>query len=533
MTNPRNPIVDNVEDHADDEMDMVRSIIENLIVSEGYATVRTAKTALEKHSGQSMAEMAVEKRVSETFAGLMIKYGDSGSVWFGHKLFLVRDRQVRLSIQELFEAGKERIKGWLGNWTIETLTESLSHQGAMHEATPESVAGLIEELAEPLGRWSKNFSPAIPTENISASDPRATISYSPFGLDQRSADIVARRYCPNPETLEQIGKSLGVTRERVRQIEKKSIRAIKKSTDYDSLLFDAKRSLVTRGYISTAEVDRIARSRHLGMRQELSRAIAAFVVESLRTGDEPTGLQSVAVDGEPIRDCLELVQELMGSVGRQGRQVADCPSAIAAQVAKHMGRDLGMDVIDIETLIVDLYPEIRDQAKVELRRRRALATAPNLARQVLKESTKPLHREEIAGKVAQARRDLGMRPLADASVFNVLYEYPNLFSYVNQGTYGLREWGSSVPYIRDIITEVLASTGRPMTQAEIGHRVRKIRPVKDSSLIMYIDMDHRFYRARSGKYGLREWLDSAPTIRTPRDLVEHPASSRRLKNNHH
>ena len=56
------------------------------------------------------------------------------------------------------------------------------------------------------------------------------------GLSEKTRDIFDRRFgvkTGTPETLEAIGKSFGITRERVRQIEEAALAMIKKSEEKD------------------------------------------------------------------------------------------------------------------------------------------------------------------------------------------------------------------------------------------------------------------------------------------------------------
>ena len=59
------------------------------------------------------------------------------------------------------------------------------------------------------------------------------------GLSEREADIICRRFGLNgysPETLDEIGKFFGITRERVRQIEAKAIRKLKRTNNKKKLI---------------------------------------------------------------------------------------------------------------------------------------------------------------------------------------------------------------------------------------------------------------------------------------------------------
>lgn len=80
-------------------------------------------------------------------------------------------------------------------------------------------------------------------------------------LNPRTRDIIERRYGLNPEnkknTLESIGKSYSITRERVRQIEDNTLNNIKKSKEYkaNENVFDELANIVKElGYIIHEDV---------------------------------------------------------------------------------------------------------------------------------------------------------------------------------------------------------------------------------------------------------------------------------------
>jgi hypothetical protein len=110
--------------------------------------------------------------------------------------------------------------------------------------------------------------------------------------------------------------------------------------------------------------------------------------------------------------------------------------------------------------------------------------------------------------------------------------HPNLFVRVDAGTYALAEWGvNQVETYPDIIASVMKPLKKALPAETIYHRVMEIRPVKQATLTMLLDLHPRFYKSLEKTYGLRVWLSprEKQTLRTPEGLVEDGDSCKRLE----
>jgi hypothetical protein len=152
-----------------------------------------------------------------------------------------------------------------------------------------------------------------------------------------------------------------------------------------------------------------------------------------------------------------------------------------------------------------------------------------IAFKILEDEGKPLHWKEISDRAYHFGHRQSFNSTA---VYNCLLNHPQLFVRVNAGTYALSEWGvDEVAYYQDIIALVLREEGKALPYESIYHRVTEKRQIKRTTLIMLLDMYPRFYRSLENTYGLRGWL--APrekqTLRTPEWLVESLDSYERLE----
>lgn len=152
-----------------------------------------------------------------------------------------------------------------------------------------------------------------------------------------------------------------------------------------------------------------------------------------------------------------------------------------------------------------------------------------LALLILKHEKQPMHWLEISERAYHmGKRD----SFSSTALYNALMNFPDTFVRVDTGTYALVEWGiSQADYYPNIIASILQSSNTPLSSDSIYHKVNEIRQVKQSTLIMLLDMHPRFYKSLEKTYGLRVWLlpREKQTLRTPESFIEDSDSYRRLE----
>jgi hypothetical protein len=156
-------------------------------------------------------------------------------------------------------------------------------------------------------------------------------------------------------------------------------------------------------------------------------------------------------------------------------------------------------------------------------------TYPELAERVLRDAGEPLHFSVIA----QRAEALSFKTYVSVGgVHNALVSDRDRFAFVGPGTFGLTEWGlDSVGKYPDLIAGLLQERGSTLTSGEILAGVTARRPIKQQSLWMFLEMHPRFYRSVEGEYGLRAWLPprERQTLRTPSWQVEEASSYERVE----
>ena len=336
-----------------------------------------------------------------------------------------------------------------------------------------------------------------------------------FGLNEIESDILSRRLGPTPETLEQIANTYDRTRERIRQLQGQALGSLRRSVAYRNSRKAAALSLKMKGYLTREITSRYVRQGYPNIELNLRVAIGSTIFDDIMRGSSNLYGDAIIRDRQ-IYLAIEDFQQVVDQA------VVDHPICTAERIIEMITTDQGYTPVSdwVKEAVVDLWPILRRNADDKLAELRRNATAANLAYKVVKEAGRPLHWTAVGQEVNSWRERLGLSPLSERGTHNQMQSRKDLFSYAGQGTYGLREWGDDVPYIRELIVKVLEEAGRPLAMNEISDQARRARAVKESSLTFYLTLHPDFYLSRSGKYGLPAWLHPNPTIQTSRDYVQ-------------
>ncbi len=316
-------------------------------------------------------------------------------------------------------------------------------------------------------------------------DPATTETFHAARIPPRTWYVLEARFGRGTQrTLEEIGRDLGVTRERIRQVQAKGLRLLEQSL----------RSRLVRSTLERAE--------------ELL-ALNTRLKPSIDSAGQLLGLTDV--------DWQRVLLAMRGLTS----------SGRTAPVKRYPRLCLAACWLSPAVIA---HPDVAR----EISRHRAAAAAARYkptyiesATQALQGARGPLHWREIMALAELVGPDINPGPF-----FNVLVAHPDRFVRVGPGTYGLAEWNlTKVPTFVDLIARTLGDARRTMSSEQVFSRVTSERRARQHSIQMFLDMHPRFYRSVDGAYGLRAWLPppSEQTLRTPRHLIEAANSRIRLE----
>ncbi|HSX46224.1 MAG TPA: sigma factor-like helix-turn-helix DNA-binding protein [Candidatus Saccharimonadia bacterium] len=321
---------------------------------------------------------------------------------------------------------------------------------------------------------------------------------------EREREIVSRRFglFDRKETLEQIGEMLGITRERVRQLEKSVVTRLMGSAEQGNLPhvadFEAKvveilnksgkiaRVMQLTGELTDEpnreEYARVAFLSQLAPQLTLIPEDDNFYasVSLKEMGDEKALKARVAKLIEAVKKLGEpkTIEEIAKAAGNGGAKEVAALASTSKQLATLNNR-WGL----VKWPMVN-PKNIRDKIYV-----------------ILKENGKHMHFNEIAEAIKQS--DFKRKDVTTQAIHNELIK-DKRFVLVGRGIYALKEWGYEKGTVADIITEVLREAGEPLHRDEIVKRVLKSRFVKETTILLNLQGKPQFKRVAKATYELAE-----------------------------
>lgn len=321
-------------------------------------------------------------------------------------------------------------------------------------------------------------------------------------LPERANDVLTKRYGLGADgetsTLEAIGQSYGITRERVRQIENYGIQSIQRSEEYKKHydLFIEMQTLIDK----------------LG-----GGVIAEHVLLDELTNDPiiRNHLYFLLVVGDPFYRGKE--NSDYSHRWFTERKVADGVEKALKNVYATLNRDELVSENEILNRLRNNLVDVIRQDDDEVLRRWLLISkqigrnplgdwgpvdSPNVkvkgirdyAYLAVKRHGSPMHFREVAESID----NLFKHKAHVATTHNELIK-DKRFVLVGRGLYALTEWGYTAGVVKDVLREILAQEG-PLSREELIDKVRKERYVKDNTIIVNLQDANIFKRLSNGTY---------------------------------
>jgi hypothetical protein len=321
----------------------------------------------------------------------------------------------------------------------------------------------------------------------------------------REREIITRRFglLDRRETLEQIGELLGITRERVRQLEKAILIRLKMAAEDNKVpaIHDVERLLIR----DLSENGRVARVNDLTFRlvgdksDARNQAHIAFIGELspklVVVGENDHYHHTVGIkehgDDKKIKAHVD---EIVATIKKNGQPVQieqlhgmldhEHPDHVRAlsSVSKHLAHL--KDSWGLAKWPTVNPKNIRDKIYV-----------------ILAENGKPMHFSDIAKSIKDS--DFKRRNVTTQAIHNELIK-DKRFVLIGRGIYALDNWGFSKGTVADIITDVLQKADEPLHRDEIVRRVLKSRHVKETTILLNLQSKPQFKRVAKATYALDE-----------------------------
>ncbi|MBP7857568.1 MAG: sigma factor-like helix-turn-helix DNA-binding protein [Candidatus Saccharimonadales bacterium] len=319
---------------------------------------------------------------------------------------------------------------------------------------------------------------------------------------EREREIIARRYglFDRKETLEQIGELLGITRERVRQLEK-SVMTKLRMTGADLPHITEVEMAVLTALAGTGETARITtlagKLTSENTRTDQSRL--AFLTELCPNisvvSEDDTYFQSAG--NSKVHDTAAIKKEV----------------AAIVETVKKAGKPLSTkDMTKLANMESEPYTSALASTSKQLATlngRWGLVKWPTVNPKnirdkiyvILSENKKHMHFNEIAQAIKAS--DFKRKDVTTQAIHNELIK-DKRFVLIGRGIYALKEWGYTKGTVADIISEVLREAKEPLHRDEIVQRVLKSRFVKETTILLNLQSKPQFKRVAKATYELSE-----------------------------
>lgn len=346
------------------------------------------------------------------------------------------------------------------------------------------------------------------SDSLRSFNPQGIVLEYLAQLDNREKQILMSRYGledGKPQTLENIGKKLNLTRERVRQIEKDSLKRLRllsvpsrlneanelifqiiedlgdiapETKILETLLVNNASDLGSRSILFILNVNprfnplRENVSYHqswsiIGFDQEVFENIIAAAIKLLETEQKPMKSEEMyrKLSGElDIPEAKNISNEVLENY-----------ISISKGIGKNAFQEWGL------TDWTQIHPkDVGD--KIYL---------------VLQHHGKPEHYGKITELINKHSFD--KRTAHKETVHNELIK-DQRFVLVGRGIYALREWGYKKGVVADIIKEILNKSDGPLTRDQIIDEVLKQRFVKRNTIIVGLSNRKLFAKTPDNKY---------------------------------
>lgn len=325
-------------------------------------------------------------------------------------------------------------------------------------------------------------------------------------IDQeREREIITRRFglYDRKETLEQIGELLGITRERVRQLEKAILIRLKIAAEegkipaVNTVEKASLRELSEMGRVATVAdlTDALVKSKST----PLSRARVAFAASlapRLTVVDENDNYRATVATADLGNEKVirEKVDEVVNAVKKHGEPLTieqlhellslDHPSQVRALATVSKLLANLKDMWGLQKWPTVNPKNIRDKIYV-----------------ILAEKGKPMHFSEIADSIKAS--NFSRKNVTTQAIHNELIK-DKRFVLIGRGIYALDSWGYSKGTVSDTIADILRKSPEPLHRDEIVKRVLKSRQVKETTILLNLQSKPQFKRVAKATYTLAE-----------------------------
>ena len=332
-------------------------------------------------------------------------------------------------------------------------------------------------------------------------------------ISDKNREVLERRFGMDrngEETLESIGKSYKITRERVRQIQEYGLKKLV-AGGVDTLLVPAFDKIedyirVKGGVVKEADIFETL----VKPKEQAHLSFVMRLMPGLVTGKETDDLHTrFAMNSLVLKKMDSLVFNIHTSIGARKvpMSFADLMMLIKDE-AQNSSKD--SDDASAENILI-LSKRIKKGPFGDY----GLAEWPSIAPRgvrdrahlVFEKEKRPLHFKEISELIDKhfisslRVKSEKMRRTHPQTVHNELIKDPR-FVLIGRGLYALSEWGYEPGTVKDVLVQILKDSGKALRKEDVLQLISERRFVKPNTVFLNLQNKHYFKKLDDGKYYL-------------------------------
>lgn len=322
-------------------------------------------------------------------------------------------------------------------------------------------------------------------------------------LTDKERSVIVRRIglTGERETLQEIGDTYGITRERVRQIEDvgiKKIGRIMRTSSLMKLQESGEQILKMHGGVMTRDRLISAIVADIGVSGTLNVNIIDVLLQAdfnLQRSKPQLGTNTYFHFPEVSKKFIEATHKEAVKILKKRGDIIET-SALYEMIKINLFAQFGkIEPIAIDS-IMDIYLDLvkGEEKFIGLEKWKILnpSTLKDKAIYVLKKNKEPMHFLDIANAITEHFGE----PVKISTIHNELIRNEE-FVLIGRGIYVLKEWGYKDGTVLDVILDIFKKAGTPLSTEEITARVLKTRQVKTTTI--YMNLQNKKFIERVGR----------------------------------
>jgi hypothetical protein len=336
-----------------------------------------------------------------------------------------------------------------------------------------------------------------------ATDITSTFEQILASLADKEKAVITRRIglVWERETLQEIGDTYGITRERVRQIEDVWIKKIGRIMRTSSLMLiqeAGEKILKLHGGVMTRDNLITAIIADVGVQWTLNMNIVDVLLQAdfnLQRSKPQLGTNTYFHFPEVSKKFIEATHKEALKILKKRGDIIET-SALYEMLKVSLFGQFGKVEIMLIDSVMDIYLDLvkGEEKFIGLEKWKILnpATLKDKAIYVLKKNKEPMHFLDIANSITEHFSE----PVKVSTIHNELIRNAE-FVLIGRGIYVLKEWGYKDGTVLDVVLDIFNKAKVPLSTEEITARVLKIRQVKTTTI--YMNLQNKKYIERVGR----------------------------------